>query len=97
MSQHDLENKIDRRGEELIELERIVVDIITDNQTAREKVMNEINMYAGNTFYDVYVKRLRELIVWIDEIDGLSESVKSERSLVLEEQRRIRSSINFNM
>lgn len=47
--------------------------------------MNEINVYAGNAFYDTYVKRLRELIVWIDEIDGLSENVKNERYMILEE------------
>ena len=42
LSQHDLENKLQRRKQEAEELDKILNDITFDNNSIREKISNEV-------------------------------------------------------
>jgi len=52
VSLHDLENKLDRRGEELRELDKIMEDIKTDNEDLIANMTEEIESCKGNSTMD---------------------------------------------
>lgn len=43
LGQHDVDQKLSRRHNEIEELEKIIADINNDNNGIRDKIINEIN------------------------------------------------------
>lgn len=62
MASHEARQKLNRREQEMAELEKIVADINNDNMNMQNKIQTEIEACQGNAKYEQYVEKLINIL-----------------------------------
>lgn len=62
LASHEARQKLNRREQEMAELEKIVADINNDNMNMQNKIQTEIEACQGNAKYEQYVEKLNNIL-----------------------------------